>query len=139
MKTFKHYADTNPEGCERIHLGIATEIRKAELSGKCRMVEFKELDSNHFICLVPSLGITGRADTKAKSLLMMKKLLDHFCLALSKLPRSKIHSELAGLGWESNEFFEKNYSHLCISQYGVLRGFNVKADDVTTGMLEFIS
>lgn len=139
MKTFKQYADINPDGCERMHVGISTEIREAEVSGKFRMVEFKELDNNQFICLVPSLNLIAKSDTKIKSLSLLTKSLDNFCHSLTKLSQNKIHSELSALGWVNNGVFKKNYSHLYINQYGVLRSFNVNKHDVVTEMLELIS
>lgn len=139
MKTFIHYTDTNPAGCERMHIGNSTEIREAEVSGKFRIVEFKEMDTNQYICLLPSLSMIAKGDTKDKSLLLLKKSIDKFCHSLAKLPAVKMHSELTALGWENNEVFKKNYFHLYISQLLVMQTYNVKQDDVLTEMLEVIS
>lgn len=87
---------------------------------------FQDDDTDQYVCLIPSLGITGYGETVKKAKHMLKSAIDNFNSFIIDLPPHKLAQELTKMGWVRSKLRSKEYSKAFVDVNGALKGFNAK-------------
>ena len=104
-------------------------------SAKVRTFSYVDKDTNQYVCVIPSLDVSGYGSTKDRAQEMLnfsvKELLTYF-LDIDVVKMSK---ELETLGWHKNPLLKKEFSKAYIDGDGELKGFNALGGNVERSSL----
>jgi len=78
-------------------------------------------DGNFWVCVSPSLHVSGYGKTLKEAQISFKENMETFygdLLSLNSKERKKV---LASLGWEQKKFFNKQYSKAFVDEDGILQ------------------
>jgi hypothetical protein len=100
-----------------------------------KLLVFMGQQGEHFVCLIPSLNISGYGQSEADALTSLNINFSTFCDDLFALTESERQRELALLGWEKEHYFEKRFSNPSVDANEVLSNFDFP-DEVKQSYLE---
>ena len=104
------------------------KVSSSEL--KVRINVLSGQQDEFFVCLSPSLNVSGYGSTKKEAQISFEENIKIFILDFLKLPVASRTKELRKMGWKQQKIFKKQFSKAFVDQDGVLQ--NLKNPHITS-------
>ncbi|MBK7692140.1 MAG: hypothetical protein IPJ31_13885 [Bacteroidetes bacterium] len=140
MSSFSSFTESKDKlASETLHIKRRTQYRPGEINGRFRIIHFFDKETKQQVSYIPSFDISAYGKNKTTAMAMLKDSVHEYFKFIMNLNQNEMHQQLVSLGWKSDKFFKKNYSHLYVDKNGILQNFNVAEEDITTELVEMVA
>ena len=106
-----------------IEIGFIETIRVNRSKLNIRILRFTGKEGKHFVCISPSVFVSGYGKTKNEAWESFDTNMQLFCEDLMQLSTNEREKELRKLGFKKERLKHKNFSKAYVDENGVLQNF----------------
>ncbi len=101
---------------------LREELKLSQNSFKLKMNTITGKDGEFWVCIAPSINVSGYGDTPAEAQTSFEHNMDVLNEDLNKISLLERIDYFKGLGWEQKHYFKRQFSKAFIDGNGMLQG-----------------